>query len=72
MPTILSHPEFMFLNSSSNHFNTRCRQDGNHLASFGINCVCKLYNNIDITLDTVVITNNINILEFGYQMLRKL
>jgi len=51
---------------------TRCRQDGNHLASFGINCVSKLYNNIDITLDIVIITSNINILEFSYQMLRKL
>jgi hypothetical protein len=50
---------------------TRCRQDGNHLASFGSNCVRKSYNDIDITLDIVIITKNTNILELSYQMLRK-
>jgi hypothetical protein len=54
------------------HFGTRCRQDGNHLASFGCNCVRKSHINIDITLDIVIITKFTNTLELRYQMLRKL
>jgi hypothetical protein len=34
---------------------TRCRQDGNHLASFGSKCVRKSHNDIDITLNIVII-----------------